>query len=290
MARSGLAWITSDVYFRRARDRASFAAGSSMFVLLGPSFEGTRDAYQLLAQATGLVAYDLHSRLRKGVWGVVKLLGDAREAEALARALREHGFTPVLIERSVLHDSERRPVPASSVRLGERELILELSDRELHVDYGALAVIVRGEVQPGRVASAINPSSGSLRAVVPGPDTFLRDPQKLSFEGYQAADLHFREVPWIARLGLRGLDPGGLEHGPRALDALVDEIAGRANVRVDRGARTSSVAAFVEQPAPLRSHIPTPASLREQPDERFDPYSRVIGEAERQLRALSLGA
>jgi hypothetical protein len=288
MARSDLAWINADVYYRRARDWVSFAAGSSMFVLLGPSFEGTRDAYQLLAQATGLVAYDLHSRLRKGVWGVVKLLGDTREAEALARALRELGFAPVLIERSVLHDPERRAVPAS-VRLGERELVLELPDQELHVEYGALAVIVRGEVQPGRVASAANPSSGSLRAVVPGPDTFLRDPQKLSFEGYQAADLHFREVPWMARLGARGLEPGGLEHGPRALDSLVDEIAGRAKVRVDRGARTSSVAAFVEQPAPLRSHHPTPTSLREQADERFDPYSRVIGEAERQLHALSLG-
>jgi hypothetical protein len=44
------------------------------------------------------------------------------------------------------------------------------------------------------------------------------------------------------------------------------------------------VAAFVEQPAPLRSLTPAPSSLRQQADERFDPYSRVIGEAERQLR------
>ena len=260
-----------------------------MFVLLGPNFEGTRDAYQRLAEATGLVSYDLHARLRKGVWGVVKLLGDVREAEALADSLRELGFEPVLVDRSVLHDSERRPVPASSVRLGERELVLELSDKELHVEYQALAVIVRGEVQPGRIATAATPSSASLRIAVPGPDTFVRDPQKLSFEGYQAADLHFLEVPWIARVGTRALDPGGLENGPRALDTLVDEIAGRASVRVDRGARTSSVAAFVEQPAPLRSQHPTPPSLREQTDERFDPYSRVIGEAERQLRAFAVG-
>ena len=256
-----------------------------MFVLLGPSFEGTRDDYQRLARATGLVSYDLKARLRKGVWGVVKLLGDAKEAHTLAAALRELGFAPVLIDRDVLHDAERRAVAISGVRLADNELVMELADREIHVDYSALAVIVRGEVQPGRVASAANPSSGSLRAAVPGPEmSFLRDPQKLSFEGYQAADLHFLEVPWMARLGTRGLDTANGESAPRALDSLVDELAARSKVRVDRGSRTSSVAAFVEQPAPLRSLTPTPTSLREQTDERFDPYSRVIGEAERRLR------
>lgn len=232
------------------------------------------------------MSYDLKARIRPGLWGVVKLLGDTREAEALAQALREFGFAPVLIERAVLHDSERRIVTASSVRLDESELLLQLPDREVRVAYPALAVIVRGEVQPGRVATAANPSSGSLRAVAPGGEaTFVRDAQKLSFEGYQAADLHFLEVPWIVRIGTRVLEQAGLEHGPRALDALVDAIAERGGLRVDRGARTSSVAAFVEQPAPLRSLSPVPPSLREQTDERFDPYSRVIGEAERQLRA-----
>lgn len=256
-----------------------------MFVLLGPNFEGTRDEYQRLAGATGLVSYDLKARLRRGVWGVVKLLGDVDEARALADTLRKLGFAPVLIERGVLHDAERRALPVSRVSLGESALVLELPDRVLHVDYAALAVIVRGEVQPGRVATAANPSSGTLRAAVPGPEaSFVRDPQKLSFEGYQAADLHFVEVPWIARLEPRALDPSNGELGPRALDTLVDELAARAKVRVDRGSRTSSVAAFVEQPAPLRSLNPAPLSLREQTDERFDPYSRVIGEAERQLR------
>src|SRR5688572_32222287 len=79
-----------------------------MFVLLGPNFDGTRDAYQRLARATGLVSYDLKARIRPGFWGVVKLLGDAREAEALAESLRELGFAPVLIERerSEEHTSE----------------------------------------------------------------------------------------------------------------------------------------------------------------------------------------
>ena len=90
--------------------------------------------------------------------------------------------------------------------------------------------------------------------------------------------------------GAHALEHAGLEHGPRALDALVDTIAERGGVRVDRVARTSSVAAFVEQPAPLRSQSPAPQSLREQTDERFDPYSRVIGEAERQLRAAASSA
>lgn len=255
-----------------------------MFVLLGPSFDGTRDAYERLALATGLLAYDLRARLRRGVWGVVKLLGNAGEAQALAASLRELGFQPVLIDRSVLHDPDRPALPASSVRLEQRELVIDLPDQELHVDYAAVAVIVRGEVQPGRIAAVANPSSASLRAVVPAPDTFIRDPQKLSFEGYQAADLHFLDVPWMARLSLRGLDTSGADHGPRALDSLVDQIAERAGVRVDRGSRTSSVAAFVEQPAPLRSQSPVASGPREQPDERFDPYSRVVGEAERQLR------
>lgn len=285
-----------------ARPRATFTTGRSsielalrlvqkMFVLLGPSFDGSRDAYQRLARATGLVAYDLKARIRPGLWGVVKLLGDAREAEALAGTLRGLGFVPVLIERAVLHDAERRIVTASSVRMDDGELVLEVPDREVHVPYQALSVIVRGEVQPGRVVTAANPSSGSLRAVVPGAEAaFVRDAQKLSFEGYQAADLHFLEVPWIVRVGTRVLEHAGLEHGPRALDALVDTIAERGGVRVDRGARTSSVAAFVEQPAPLRSQNPAPQSLREQTDERFDPYSRVIGEAERQLRAAASSA
>lgn len=237
------------------------------------------------------MSYDLKARIRPGLWGVVKLLGDTREAEALAQALRELGFAPVLIERAVLHDSERRVVTASSVRLDESELLLELPDGEVRVSYPALAVIVRGEVQPGRVATAANPSSGSLRAVAPGGEAaFVRDAQKLSFEGYQAADLHFLEVPWIVRVGARVLEQAGLEHGPRALDALVDSIAERGGIRVDRGSRTSSVAAFVEQPAPLRSLSPVPPAPREQTDERFDPYSRVIGEAERQLRASSASA
>jgi hypothetical protein len=259
-----------------------------MFVLLGPNFEGTREAYQRLARATGLLPYDLQARLRKGVWGVVKLLGDRSEALALADTLRVVGFQPVLIERSVLHDVERRLVPASAVRFGPTGLVVELPDKALQVEYAALAVIVRGEVQPGRVAAAAAPSSSSFRAAVPGPDAFARDPQKLSFEGYQAADLHFLEAPWIARVGTRALDAAGLEGGPRGLDSLADQIAERAGVRVDRGARMSSVAAFVEQPAPLRNYTPTSSAVREQPDERFDPYSRVIGEAERQLRNSSL--
>jgi hypothetical protein len=259
-----------------------------MFVLLGPNFEGTRDEYQRLARATGLVSYDLKARIRKGVWGVVKLLGDAKEAQALAGSLRGLGFAPVLIDRSVLHDPERRAAPALSLQLAEKDLILQFSDREMRVPYSSLAVVVRGEVQPGRIASSANPSSGSLRAATPGPDSFVA--QKLSFEGYQAADLHFLEVPWSARLGTRGLETESGESGPRALDSLVDELAGRSGVRVDRGARTSSVAAFVEQPAPLRSLTPASTSIREQTDERFDPYSRVIGEAERQLRSLSLAS
>ena len=37
-----------------------------MFVLLGPDFDGTRDAYQRLARATGLVSYDLKDVFDEG--------------------------------------------------------------------------------------------------------------------------------------------------------------------------------------------------------------------------------
>ena len=37
------------------------------------------------AEATGLVAYDLRSRLKPGWWGVIRALGDAEQAEMMAR-------------------------------------------------------------------------------------------------------------------------------------------------------------------------------------------------------------
>ena len=101
--------------------------------------------------------------------------------------------------------------------------------------------------------------------------------------------MHFLSVSWVARLDLHSLGGSVHEASPRALDTLADEIAKRAQVRVDRSIRTSSVVAVAEQSAPMRTMGSEPPGLREarreQADERFDPYSRLIGEAERRSRA-----
>jgi hypothetical protein len=66
-----------------------------------------------------------------------------------------------------------------------------------------------------------------------------------------------------------------------------------ARVRVDRAARASSISSFTQQAAraaPIHTPPPSmPMSQRAKEvagDERFDPYSRVVGEAERQWAIL----
>jgi hypothetical protein len=262
-----------------------------MFVLLGPDFAGNSEAYQRLAQATGLVAYDLRARVRTGSWGVVKALADEVQAQALAQNLSRAGFRPVLVDRHLGHDPERRIVNVRGIQLRETDFVLGLREREMPVEYGALACIVRGEVQPGRTiqrAAASAPSSATFRAVAASSDAPSRDASQSAFEVYQAADLHFLSVHWIARLDVHSLGGSGHEQSPRQLDALVDELAKRAGARVDRGIRHSSVVALAEQSAPLRTVGSEPPGLREarreQSDDRFDPYSRLIGEAERRVR------
>ncbi|HET9954331.1 MAG TPA: hypothetical protein VFQ61_07500 [Polyangiaceae bacterium] len=258
-----------------------------MFVLLGPDFEATPEAYARLEHATGLLSYDLRSRIRAGAWSVVKTLADPAEARALAAQLTEWGFRPVLLDRSIAYDPERYVVPLSGVEPDAQGLTLRLPEREMRVEFSALACIVRGEVQPGRQAQrgspSLTPGSGSFR-VSGGVELTHREQQNHTFDSYQAADFHFVGVLWIGRLSLRELGSAAATP-PRILEQLVDQIALQAHVRVDRASRTSSVASFVEQAAPLRTMSSEPPGLREARrelgDQRFDPYSRVIGEAER---------
>lgn len=261
-----------------------------MLVLIGPEFDGSSDAYGRLARVTGLVAYDLKARLRPGSWGLVKVLGDDLQAEDLAAGLAVAGFRPLLVARQVAHDPERRIVHAKGVVLGERGFVLELADRELALEYGAVACIVRGEVHPGRAVSrgAVGGSSGASFRAVSASTMEPASPREAQspFETYQAADIHFLTVGWFARIDARAVGTNG-EVSVRALDTLVDELARRANVRVDRSVRTSSLASFAEQAVSLRTPPPEPVGRehrREHPDERFDSYSRLIGEAERRTR------
>lgn len=263
-----------------------------MLVLLGPDFDGSDQGYQTLARATGLLPYDLRTRVKPGSWGLVKVFGDAAQASELASRLGAAGFPVVCVDRQVLSDPERRHVAVHALELGATSFTLKLKERDMTVPYGALTCIIEGEVQPGRAAAATAPgstSSGAIRAVAPGSGEMqvFRDAQLGAAIGYLAADLHFATVRWIARLDSRIFDFGPERSGNVATDVanLSNQLAGKAGVRVDRSVRSSSVASFVEQPGALKvgSGQP-PMRNKDAADARFDSYSRVIGEAERLSR------
>ncbi len=286
-------------YAPLARERRRARLETAVLVLLAPSFDGSDQGYQVLAQATGLVQYDLRTRVKPGSWGLVKGFADAGPAQELASRLIAHGFPVVLVDRQVAHDPERRVVPVQGLVMGEADFALQLRDREMRIPYGALTCIVEGEVQPGRAARGVRQtpsgtSSGALRAVVPtlGEVQAFRDAQVAAQVGYLAADLHFATVRWVARLDTRLLDFGAERSGNVAADlaGLTTLLAARTGVRIDRGVKTSSLASFADQPVPMRANSWPPVSARskhEAADNRFDSYSRLVGEAERVARHLS---
>ena len=264
-----------------------------MLVMVAPSFDGSAEGYARLARVTGLVAYDLKARVKPGVWGVVRALADETQANQLAAALHAEGVPVFVVPREVAFDPNRRIVTIRSLELRADQIILHLREREMGIPFGALTCIVRGEVHLGHVpARSVTPSSSTFRAVVPSASdvqVFREAPSVSSFEAYAAADLHFATVLWAARLDARSFDfsvLGATSESPASdLDELVDELSTRSGVRVDRGVRLSSVVSALLQSGPRTNPVSqSPRSSREPPsDERFDPYSRVIGEAERKL-------
>jgi hypothetical protein len=264
-----------------------------MLVMLAPSFDGTPDSFARLAKVTGMVAYDLKSRVKPGVWGIVRALADEAQATELARRLRAEGLPVFVVPREVAHDGNRRLVTIRALELRDTELVLHLREREMPIPFGALTCIVRGEVHLGQVpARSMTPSSATFRAVNPSTSDVQMFRESLSasnFEAFAAADLHFATVLWAARIDARSFDfsvlPERSESTAADLDRLVDLIAERAGVRVDRGVRTSSVVSALMQAPGQRSVVPVsqqaPRSKEAPSDERFDPYSRVVGEAER---------
>ena len=265
-----------------------------MLVMLAPSFDGSADAYARLARVTGLVAYDLKSRVKPGVWGVVKALADEAQAGELADALRAQGLPVFVVPREVTFDTNRRIITIRSLEIRADHIVLHLREREMVIPFGALTCIVRGEVHLGHVPSrSVTPSSSTFRAVVPSASdmqVFRESFSASNFEAYAAADLHFATVLWAARIDARSFDfsaLGATSESPASdLDELVNELSTRASVRVDRGVRLSSVVSVLMQSNSARNSpvSQAPRSSREPPsDDRFDPYSRVIGEAERQL-------
>jgi hypothetical protein len=119
---------------------------------------------------------------------------------------------------------------------------------------------------------------------------FREQAQGGGFDAYGAADLHFVTVLWVARIDVRSFDfaalglPGATAQD---LDRLVDSLSARSAVRVDRASRVSSVASFAGS-AP-RGSTPTPGapSAPRTSVERFEFYSRIVAEAERQTHGFS---
>ena len=268
-----------------------------MLILIGPGFQATQASFQHLAQLTGLVAYDLKTKIRSGSWGVVRLLADADKARQLTEELKTHGFPAVLVDSDVAHDQSRRIVHIEKLRLSPTQMFLELQGRSMPVPYRGLLTIVRGEVHvrsEWRGAGAS--SSNSYRAVVPTAQdiqAFRESQSTVSYDGFHVADLHFATVLWSARLDARKTDFSdfGELTGSQAqkLDQVVDKIAELSHVRVDRSVRTSSLASFATRSPPMRSSSPMPGSPISAQDRltasdpHFDGYSRLIAQAEREL-------
>lgn len=272
-----------------------------MLILIGPDFDATGPSVQRLAQLTGLVAYDLKTKLRPGAWGVVKLLADVDKAAELTETLQGEGFPAVLVDSEVTFDPARRIVPVERVALEQEQLLLELRGQTMPVPTKALLTIVQGEVHIRSERATTSPSSGkAYRAVVPTAQdiqAFRESQTATSYDSFHVADLHFATVAWVARLDARRTDfaPLGITSGSslQKLDQAVNEIARAADVRVDRNVRTSSLASFATRPAPMRSKSPAPGApvspreLRPPPsDPRFDGYSRLVAQAERARRGL----
>lgn len=266
-----------------------------MLILLGPPFEGRDEEYGRLAAATGLLAYDLRTKLKPGYWGVVRALADAQAAGDLAQRLTAEGFRIALVDPLVGHDPVRRVVTVESLGLADDQLVLDLGRKQMEVPLGALLTVVRGEVRIGQRPTSIpaRSSSSTFQAVNPSAAevaVFRESLAPTAFDAFAAADLHFHTVTWFARLDARKLDfsPFGFSSGSVAqdLDDFIDYLAERAQVRVDRGSRTSSIASFTGRPSAARSLTPTSQTQppRAPTDAQFDAYSRLVAEAERQLR------
>ncbi|MEP7051156.1 MAG: hypothetical protein ABJB12_12430 [Pseudomonadota bacterium] len=262
--------------------------------MVAPSFDGSADAYARLARVTGLVAYDLKTRIKPGVWSVVRALADETQANELAVALVAQGLPVFVVPRDVAFDPNRRMVTIRSLEIHTDQIVLHLREREMTIPFRALTCIVRGEVHLGHVpARSVTPSSSTFRAVVPSAadvQVFRESLSPSNFEAYAAADLHFATVLWAARIDARSFDfsaLGATSESPASdLDQLVDELSTRTGARVDRGVRASSLVSALLQGGSARTNqgSQAPHSSREsQSDERFDPYSRVVAEAERRL-------
>jgi len=179
-----------------------------------------------------------------------------------------------------------------------------LSERQMFVPFGALLTIVRGDVHLGRSqrGNTLGGVAGQLRSTPPlGPRSGAVSEGPAMGDGrnpgvtdvFAAADLHFVTVPWIARIDVRELEfpaiaPAESNVADR-LDSLVNWLGNRANIRVDRHIRVSSLGSHTSSSRGVASTpqgtIPPPRrTSTSSSDEHFDAYSRLVAEAERKSR------
>jgi hypothetical protein len=272
-----------------------------MLVLLGPGYEAREEEVLALVQATELTQYDLRARLCPGTWGVIKAFADEEQANELVLRLQQCGLPACAISNTVGQDVERRIVYLRAIQFEPDCVILRLSEREMAIPYGALLVIVRGEVHVGRshnlssssgASSSIRPAASAVGLLSSGVGTgeYVREPRASAGQDvFSAADIHFATVPWIARIDAREMDfpreYGDVPNLAERLDRCVEDLAGQAQIRVDRALKTSSLASYTA--GTQRSITPAPngpSSVRRgsgPSDEHFDAYSRMVAEAER---------
>jgi hypothetical protein len=281
-----------------------------MIVAVGPPIEAVEEHLDLLCRLTGLVAYDLKTRLRPDSWGVVRALADPEDAQELARGLRQNGLKAVVLDPAIVWEPARRTVSVRSIEMGSETLLVNLREGTLRLPYRSLVTIVRGEPKIGETTLRPGGARASGSYLVPAAASGdVSGGHELSTGGgldaVAVADLHFVDPLCVARLDIKTFDfssVGFEDRNIEILDGLVNRLAESAGVHVDRASRRSSLLSQVPiapparvTPLPLGGSIegcratatPRPADSsvktprRPPADPRFDGYSRLVGEAER---------
>jgi len=279
-----------------------------VLVVLGPPFGATDAEYAVLASVTGLLPYELKTKIKIDAWGVVRVFADASEAERLARELYEEGFTVALLDPALASDRSRLIVPVDRLELAADDLTLPAAEQVMTLPYSTIASIVKGELRVGQGAGRATSVSGSgWRALTPSAEevaAFRESPSGTSFDALPVLDIHFHSVLWAARVDARSFDfsclPVPLGRPAENLEQLARILGEKSGARVDRAARTSSLASFAARPTALRHSNPPLPSVRPAPASDppgrsappqlrptvvaspFDSYSRFVAEAERQ--------
>ena len=138
-----------------------------MIVAVGPPLDAVEQHMDLLCHLTGLVAYDLKTRLRPDAWGVVRTLADPKDAFALAHKLQENGLRAVVLDPAVAWDPARRTASVRALEIGTEMLVVTLREGTLRLPHTSLVSIVRGELRIGEATSWLGGSRVAAAYHVP---------------------------------------------------------------------------------------------------------------------------